>query len=165
MLGRVPEGVRSTALFCLKQHLLAQRGKYRNNTGRMLTGARIDDRYVRIELDLVHVKNALQTLSKYRDEFPLGTAIRDPSYWRARLESIRVMADRYNYQDLQARSDDLLVEVTKLQFWTTRHRDTEVGSVSASGGSVRPRRNMSTEDEHDTCRPLVAHCRSTLPPK
>ncbi|WP_137910007.1 MULTISPECIES: hypothetical protein [unclassified Burkholderia] len=78
----------------------------------------MDDRYVRIELDLVHVKNALQTLSEKRDEFPLGTAIRDPEYWRSRLQSIRDVADRYNYRNLRDRSDELLIETSKLQYWS-----------------------------------------------
>ncbi|WP_139349453.1 hypothetical protein [Burkholderia cenocepacia] len=97
----------------------------------------MDDRYVGIERDLVHVKNALQTLSKSRDEFPLGTPMRDPAYWRARIDAIRVMAERYNYRDLRDRSNDLLVELSKLQFWTAQHRDTDVGSAIASRGFVR----------------------------
>lgn len=104
---------------------------------RTLTGVSMDDRYVGIERDLVHVKNALQTLSKSRDEFPLGTPMRDPAYWRARIDAIRVMAERYNYRDLRDRSNDLLVELSKLQFWTAQHRDTDVGSAIASQGFVR----------------------------
>ena len=98
------------------------------------------DRYAGIERDLVHVKNALQTLSKNRDEFPLGALIRDPAYWRARLESIRVTADRYNYRDLLARSDDLLIEISKLQYWTAQRRDIDVGSLPTSRGSARRKR-------------------------
>ena len=105
-----------------------------------LTGVSMCDRYAGIERDLVHIKNALQTLSKNRDEFPLGASIRDPAYWRARLESIRVTADRYNYRDLRDRSDDLLIEISKLQYWTARRGDTDVGSVPASRGSARPQR-------------------------
>ncbi|WP_154641537.1 hypothetical protein [Burkholderia cenocepacia] len=96
----------------------------------------MDDRYVGIERDLAHVKSALQTLSESRDEFPLGTSIRDPAYWQTRIESIRVMADRYNYRDLRNRSDALLVELSKLQYWTAGHRDTDVGSVFASRASL-----------------------------
>ncbi|MBR8322113.1 MULTISPECIES: hypothetical protein [Burkholderia cepacia complex] len=77
----------------------------------------MDDRYVGIERDLLHLKNAVETVSKNRDEFPLGTSMRDPAYWRARLESIRVMADRHHYRDLRDRSDDLLIEISKLQYW------------------------------------------------
>ncbi|WP_156429684.1 hypothetical protein [Burkholderia sp. FL-7-2-10-S1-D7] len=100
----------------------------------------MDDRYAGIERDLVHVENALQTLSQNRDEFPLGASIRDPAYWQARLESIRDTADRYNYLDLRDRSDDLLIEISKLQYWTARRRDTDVGSTPASRGSARPQR-------------------------
>lgn len=117
MLGRGPEGVRGAAFFCLKRNLRVQRYGCCCLIGGMLTGVSMDDRYVRIELDLVHVKNALETLSAKRDEFPLGTVIRDPAYWRSRLQSIRSMADRYNYRNLRDRSDELLNETSKLQFW------------------------------------------------
>ncbi|KVQ59271.1 hypothetical protein WT22_18330 [Burkholderia territorii] len=86
-------------------------------TGGILTGVSMDDRYVRIELDLAHVKNALDTLSAKRDEFPLGAFIRDPAYWRSRLQSIRALADCYNYRNLRDRSDELLIETAKLQYW------------------------------------------------
>ncbi|MEB2499218.1 hypothetical protein [Burkholderia cenocepacia] len=122
------------------------------------------DRYAGIERDLVHVKNALQTLSKSRDEFPLGTSIRDPAYWQARLESIRAVADRYNYRDLRDRSDELLIEISKLRYWTARPSDTDGGWVSASR-SARPQKVVSDENKRDTRRPLVARCNSILPTK
>ncbi|WP_175810909.1 hypothetical protein [Burkholderia cepacia] len=105
-----------------------------------LTGVSMCERYAGIERDLVHVKNALQTLSKIRDEFPLGALIRDPAYWQRRLESIRVMADRYKYRDLRDRTDDLLAEISKLQYWTARCRDIDVGSLPTSRGSARRKR-------------------------
>ncbi|WP_082146110.1 MULTISPECIES: hypothetical protein [Burkholderia cepacia complex] len=77
----------------------------------------MDDRYVTIEHELAHVTCALQTLSEKRDEFPLGTVIGDPVYWRVRLQSIRVMAERYNHLKLRDRADELLVVVSKLQYW------------------------------------------------
>lgn len=140
VLGRVPEGVRGAALFLplTESDGPEQPGPlYCDNT---LAGVGMDDRYAGIERDLVHVENALQTLSQNRDEFPLGASIRDPAYWQARLESIRDTADRYNYLDLRDRSDDLLIEISKLQYWTARRRDTDVGSTPASRGSARPQR-------------------------
>ncbi|UNY41718.1 hypothetical protein CPT_Musica_059 [Burkholderia phage Musica] len=128
----------------------------------MLTGVSMNDRYVGIERDLAHVQNALQTLSKTRDEFPLGLSIRDPAYWRARVESIRVMADRYNYRDLRNRSDDLLVEISKLQYWTARPRDADVGAVPASRTSIPPQKVVSAKGKRDTRRRSVAHSNSIL---
>ncbi|WP_155635542.1 hypothetical protein [Burkholderia territorii] len=78
----------------------------------------MDDRYVAIEKELAHVTYALKTLRKGRKEFPLGAIIGDPAYWRARLQSIRGAAERYEYQELRNRADELLVVVSKLQYWT-----------------------------------------------
>ena len=130
-----------------------------------LTGVSMCDRYAGIERDLVHVKNALQILSKNRDEFPLEKSIRDPAYWQARIESIRAVADRYNYRDLRNRSDKLLIEISKLQYWTARPRDTDVGAVPASRRSTPPQKVVSAKAKRDTRRPLVARCSSTLPTK
>ncbi|WP_051392378.1 hypothetical protein [Burkholderia sp. AU4i] len=77
----------------------------------------MDYRYVTLEHELAHVKSALQILSERGEEFPLGAVIGDPAYWRARLQSIRAMAERYNHLTLRDRADELLGEVLKLQFW------------------------------------------------
>lgn len=127
-----------------------------------LTGVSMCDRYAGIERDLVHVKNALQILSKNRDEFPLEKSIRDPAYWQARIESIRAVADRYNYRDLRNRADKLLIEISKLQYWTARPRDTDVGAVPASRRSTPVQKVVSAKDKRDTRRPSVAHCNSIL---
>lgn len=67
-----------------------------------------------IQKELTHVRNAIQTLDERREEFPRGTVIGDPEYWRARLHSIRGRAERYNHQKLVDQVDDLLVKVSKL---------------------------------------------------
>ncbi|MBN3828104.1 hypothetical protein G3O00_31465 [Burkholderia sp. Ac-20384] len=77
----------------------------------------MDDRYVVIAQELAHVKNAIDTLCENRGEFPLGTAISDPAYWRTRLQAIRSKAERYNLEKLRDRADELLDEVSKLQYW------------------------------------------------
>ncbi|VWB35630.1 hypothetical protein BAR24066_01554 [Burkholderia arboris] len=77
----------------------------------------MDDRFVSIEQELAHVKNAVDTLCEKRQEFPLGTVIGDPAYWRARLQAIRSSAERYNYLKLRDRADELLDKVSKLQYW------------------------------------------------
>ncbi|WP_175709152.1 MULTISPECIES: hypothetical protein [Burkholderia cepacia complex] len=76
----------------------------------------MDDRYLTIEHELAHVKHSLQILSEKREEFSPGAVIGDPAYWYARLLSIRVTAERYNYLKLRDRADELLVEVSKLQY-------------------------------------------------
>ncbi|ALV61653.1 MULTISPECIES: hypothetical protein [Burkholderia cepacia complex] len=78
----------------------------------------MDDRYVALEKELAHVKNAIQTLQANRKDFPYGTTVGDPAYWRARLQSIRRMAERYNHLKLRDRADELLIEVSKLQYWS-----------------------------------------------
>ncbi|KAB1588184.1 hypothetical protein C5O75_027850 [Burkholderia cepacia] len=78
----------------------------------------MDDRYVTIEKELAHVKNAIETLLTNRKEIPFGTAVGDPAYWRTRLQSLREMAERYRYLKLRDRADELLREVAKLQYWT-----------------------------------------------
>lgn len=77
----------------------------------------MDDRYIAIEQELAHVKNAIQTLYEKREEFPRGAVIGDPAYWRARLQSIRGRAERYNLLTLRDHADELLTEVSKLQYW------------------------------------------------
>ncbi|HEM7805929.1 hypothetical protein ABEG10_31045 [Burkholderia cenocepacia] len=76
----------------------------------------MDDRYRTIERDLAHVKSALQTLSEKREEFSPGAVISDPAYWRARLQSIRVTAERHNHPKLRDRADELLLELSKLEY-------------------------------------------------
>lgn len=49
-----------------------------------------------------------------RKECPYGAAVRDPEYWRVRLQSIRETAERYNHLKLRDRADELLLEVSKL---------------------------------------------------
>lgn len=125
---RVSEGGRGTALFLpLIGPYGAAAGVAALRTVRLPGAGGMDDRYAGIERDLVHVKNALQTLSKNRGEFPLGAPICDPAYWRVRLQSIRVMADRYNYRDLRDRSDELLIEISHLQYWSPQRCVKTVG--------------------------------------
>ncbi|MBN3779170.1 hypothetical protein G3O06_16660 [Burkholderia sp. Ac-20345] len=73
------------------------------------------DRYCTIEKELGHVRSAIQTIDLKRDEFPCGTVIADPMYWRARLYSIRGMAERYNFERLRDQADEMLVQISKLK--------------------------------------------------
>lgn len=77
----------------------------------------MDDRYAIIERELAHVKYALQTLSHCREEFPLGAVVGDPEYWRSRLQLIYRTAERYHFHTLRDRTDALLLEVAKIQYW------------------------------------------------
>lgn len=70
--------------------------------------------YHSIEKELTHVRNAIQILEETREQFPLGTVISEPSYWRARLHAIRDIAERYNYPGLKNQANELLTHVEEL---------------------------------------------------
>lgn len=72
------------------------------------------DRYFIIEKELGHVRSAIKTIDQRRDEFPRGAIIGDPAYWRTRLQSIRGMAERYNFPRLQDQADELLTQISTL---------------------------------------------------
>ncbi|MCA8272319.1 hypothetical protein LGN17_07315 [Burkholderia sp. AU30280] len=72
-------------------------------------------RYCAIEKELGHVRSAISTLDSKRGEFPRGTIIGDPVYWLARLQSIRGMAERYNFPRLRDQADELLDQILTLQ--------------------------------------------------
>lgn len=73
------------------------------------------DRYCAIEKELGHVRNAIYTLDRKREEFPQGAIIGDPAYWRARLQSIRGVAERYGFPRLKEQAEALLVQIATLQ--------------------------------------------------
>lgn len=73
------------------------------------------DRYFAIERELRHVRNAIYTLDRTRNEFPPEAIIGDPSYWEARLQAIRGVTERYGFPRLKEQADELLVQIATLQ--------------------------------------------------
>ncbi|WP_175842727.1 hypothetical protein [Burkholderia contaminans] len=71
--------------------------------------------YHTIEKELAHVKNAIQILEETREQFPPGTIVSEPKYWRNRLHAIRDLAERHNHHGLKTQANELLTEVEKLQ--------------------------------------------------
>ncbi|PRG48567.1 hypothetical protein C6V06_25230 [Burkholderia gladioli] len=69
--------------------------------------------YCNVELELAHIRRAIELLERTQHAFANKSSVNDPAYWRAKLTKLRAQFERNRVLELQM--NELLIRLERIR--------------------------------------------------